>query len=51
MKHNAKIICRNVISGKEQNLNKEMAEFGISLLFQYSRFWPNSTLFRGLENR
>jgi len=25
--HNAKNICRTAISGKEQNLNKQMAEF------------------------
>ena len=34
MEHNAKIIYRTVISGKEQNLNKQMAEFRISVLFQ-----------------
>ena len=27
--------CRTAISGKEQNLNKQMAEFGISKLFHY----------------
>jgi len=27
MKHNAKNICRTVISGKEQNFNKQKAEF------------------------
>jgi len=26
MEYNAKIICKTVISGKEQNLNKQMAE-------------------------
>jgi len=30
-----KSICRTVTSGKEQNLNKQMAEFRISMLFQY----------------
>ena len=35
MEDNAKKICKTVISGKEQNLNKQMAEFGISILFQY----------------
>jgi len=32
MEHNAKKLC---ISGKEQNLNKQMTEFGISILFEY----------------
>jgi len=35
MEHNAKNIRKTVISGKEQNLNKQMAEFGISIRFQY----------------
>ena len=35
MEHNAKNICKTVISGVEQNLNKHMDEFGISILFQY----------------
>jgi len=30
-----KNICKTVISGKEQNLNKQMAECGISILFLY----------------
>jgi len=30
-----KNICRTVISGEEQNLNKEMVEFRNSILFQY----------------
>jgi len=33
MEHNAKIICRTVVSGYEQKLNKQVAEFGISILF------------------
>ena len=33
-----KNICRTVISSKEQNLNKQMAEFRISILFQYSMY-------------
>jgi len=33
--HNEKYICKTVISGKEQNLDKPKAEFGISILFQY----------------
>jgi len=28
MEHTAKSTCKTVISGKEQNLNKQMAEFG-----------------------
>jgi len=35
MEHNAKNICKTVISGKEQNLNKQIAEFEISILFQH----------------
>ena len=35
MEHNAKSIWKTVNSGKEQNLNKEMDEFGISALFQH----------------
>jgi len=35
LEHNAKNICRTVLSGKEQNLNKQMAEFKISILFQH----------------
>jgi len=35
MEHNAKNICRTVISSKEQKLNKQMAEFRISIHFQY----------------
>jgi len=35
MEHYAENIRRTVISGKEQHLNKQMAEFGISILFQY----------------
>jgi len=34
MDHNAKNICTTVISGKEQDLNKQMAGFEISILFQ-----------------
>jgi len=50
MEHNAKNICRTV-RGEAQNLNKQMVEFRISILFQYfCRFWPNSILFQGLEN-
>jgi len=33
IEHKYKNICKTVISGKEQNLNKQMAEFGSSLLF------------------
>jgi len=52
MEHNAKIICKTVVSGKEQNLNEQMAEFVISILFQYfCTFWPNWTLIQGLEKR
>jgi len=35
MEHNAKNFCRTVISGNKQNLNKQTAEFRISILFQY----------------
>jgi len=35
MEHNVKNICETVISGEEQNLNKQMVEFGISTHFQY----------------
>jgi len=33
MEHNANKICKTVISGKEQNLNRQMGEFGISILY------------------
>jgi len=33
VEHNAKNICKTIIGGKEQNLNKQMAGFGISTLF------------------
>jgi len=35
MEHNAKNICRTVISSEENNFNKQMVEFRISILFQY----------------
>jgi len=35
MEHNAKNICRTVISGNKQNLNKQIVEFRIFILFQY----------------
>jgi len=35
MEYNAENICRTVISSEEQNLNKQLAEFRISILFQY----------------
>ena len=35
IEHNAKNICKTVTSSKVQNLNKQMAEFGIPILFQY----------------
>jgi len=34
MEHNANNIW-SVLSGEEQNLNKQMVEFRISILFQY----------------
>jgi len=34
MEHNANKIWKTVTSGKECNVNKQMAEFGISILFQ-----------------
>jgi len=33
MEHNARNICRTVISSEEQDLNEQMVEFRISLLF------------------
>jgi len=33
MEYNANKICKTVIGGKDQNFNKQMAEFGISILF------------------
>jgi len=30
-----KKLCKTVVSGEKQNLNKEMAVFGISILLQY----------------
>jgi len=30
-------ICKTVISGKEQNMNKQMVEFAISILYLYFR--------------
>ena len=53
MEHIAKNICRTVISGEEQNLNKQVFEFIIFILFQYfiCTFCPNSILFQGLQNR
>jgi len=38
MEHNAESICKTVISGKKQNLNKQTAEFGIPILFQYGMY-------------
>jgi len=38
MEHNGISICETVISGKEQNLNKQMAEFGITIFFQYCMY-------------
>jgi len=35
MEHTGKNICKSVISSEKQNLNKLMAEFRISILFQY----------------
>jgi len=35
VEYNAKNICKTDIIGKEQNFNKQIAEFGISTLFQY----------------
>ena len=35
MDQNAKTSAKTVINGEEQNLKKQMAEFGISVLFQY----------------
>jgi len=34
MEQSANKICKSVVSSKEQNLNKQMVEFGISILFQ-----------------
>jgi len=35
MQHNAEDICGTVISGGEQNLNKQIVEIRISIFFQY----------------
>ena len=35
MEHNAKYICRTVINGEKQNLNKQMVGFRIFIVFQY----------------
>jgi len=35
LEHNAKNTCRTVISGKEQNLNIQMAEITISKFSNY----------------
>jgi len=52
MEHNARNICRTVISGKEQNVDTQMDEFRISILFEYfMNILPNSILFLGLTNR
>jgi len=40
-------ICRTVISGKEEYLNEQFPYFFNTLC----TFWPNSTLFQGVENR
>jgi len=36
LEHNAENICRTIISAEEQNLNKQMLEFRLAILFQYS---------------
>jgi len=38
VEQNANNICKTIITGGEQNLNKQMAEFGISILCQYFMF-------------
>jgi len=52
MEHNAKNICKAIISSKEQKLNTQIAEFAISILFNTScTFWKNSILSQSLENQ
>ena len=52
MEHNAKNICKTVISDKEQNLNKQMAECGIPILFQHFVYiLAKLNIFQRLENR
>jgi len=52
MEHNAKNICRTIISSKEQNLNEQMVEFRISILFQYfMNILAKFNTFQGLENQ
>jgi len=35
MEHDAQNIYRTITNGEEQTLNKEMIDFGISIIFQY----------------
>jgi len=51
MEYNAKNICRTMITGEGQKLNKQMVEFKNFHTFSilYARF--GQTLFQGLENR
>jgi len=47
-----KSICKTVNSGKEQNLNKQIAELKISILLNtLCTFWSKSILFQDLENQ
>jgi len=47
MEHNAKYICKTVISDKQQNLNTQMAEFGIFML--YVHFGKVQYFFKALK--
>jgi len=51
MQHNPKNICKTVISGFEQNFNKQLAEFGISNTFSplYLYFWQYQYIFQVLK--
>jgi len=52
MEHKTTNICKTVISGKEQNLNKKWLNLEFPYVFStFFTFGPNSILFQGLENR
>jgi len=51
MEHNAKNICKTIISDKEHNLNTQMAEFGISKLsILYAPFDQTQYFFKVSKN-
>ena len=51
MERNANKICKTFISGKVQNLNKHMVEFGISILFStlYVHFRKIQYFFKAMK--